>query len=85
MIEGIEHVGLSVSDLDRSIAFYCKNLGCEVIRIIEPDADSLLGKVVGMAGCMARIAHLRSGPNMLELFEYKQPSGKKIPDDRNQA
>ncbi|MFH0761049.1 MAG: VOC family protein [Bacteroidota bacterium] len=85
MIEGIEHVALSVSDLDRSIEFYCKNLNCEVIRIIEPNPDSLLGKVVGMPGCVARIAHLKSGPNMLELFEYQKPRGKTIPDDDSQA
>jgi catechol 2,3-dioxygenase-like lactoylglutathione lyase family enzyme len=85
MIEGIEHVGLSVSDLDRSIEFYCKNLNCEVIRIIEGNPDSLLGKVVGIPGCVARIAHLQSGQNMLELFEYIKPRGKRIPDGRNQA
>jgi catechol 2,3-dioxygenase-like lactoylglutathione lyase family enzyme len=85
MIEGIEHVALSVSDLDRSIEFYCRNLNCEVIRIIEPNPDSLLGKVVGIPDCIARIAHLKSGPNMLELFEYKKPRGKKIPVDDSQA
>ena len=85
MIEGIEHIGLSVSDLDRSIAFYCKNLNCEVIRIIEGNPNSLLGKVVGMPDCVARIAHLKSGPNMLELFEYLEPRGREIPDDHNQA
>jgi glyoxylase I family protein len=85
MIEGIEHIGLSVSNLDRSIEFYCKNLNCEVIRIIEANTNPLLGKVVGMPGCMARIAHLKSGPNMLELFEYKNPKGKRMPDDFNQA
>ncbi len=85
MIEGIEHIGLSVSNLDKSIEFYCKNLHCEVIRILEANPNQLLGKVVGMPGCIARIAHLKSGPNMLELFEYIKPIGKKIPEDYNQA
>jgi len=85
MIEGIEHVGLSVSNLNRSIEFYCKNLNCEVIRIIEANTNPLLGKVIGMPDCVARIAHLKSGPNMLELFEYLRPSGKKIPEDHKQA
>ena len=85
MIEGIEHVGLSVSNLERSIEFYCKNLNCEVIRIIEANTNPLLGKVVGMPDCVARIAHLKSGPNMLELFEYRTPHGKEIPVDENQS
>jgi catechol 2,3-dioxygenase-like lactoylglutathione lyase family enzyme len=85
MIEGIEHVGLSVADLDKSIEFYCTHLNCEVIRILEANPDSLLGKVVGMPGCIARIAHLKSGPNMLELFEYIEPIGNKIPKDHKQA
>jgi glyoxylase I family protein len=85
MIEGIEHVGLSVSSLDKSIEFYCKNLNCEVIRIIEANTNSLLGKVVGMPDCVSRIAHLKSGQNMLELFEYVKPIGKKIPKDHKQA
>jgi catechol 2,3-dioxygenase-like lactoylglutathione lyase family enzyme len=85
MIEGLEHVGLSVSNLDTSIEFYCKNLHCEVIRIVEPSTNSLLGKVVGMPDCVARIAHLKSGPNMLELFEYTKPKGEKIPEHHKQA
>ena len=85
MIEGIEHIGLSVSNLDKSIEFYCRNLNCEVIRIIEADNNPLLRKVVGMPDCVARIAHLKSGPNMLELFEYTRPQGRKIPGDHKQA
>lgn len=85
MIEGLEHMALSVSDLDRSIEFYCKNLNCEVIRIIEKGTNPLLGKVVGMPDCVARIAHLKSGSNMLELFEYTEPQGEKIPANHKQA
>ena len=85
MISNLEHVGLSVSDLQRSIDFYCKHLNCEVIRIIEPSPEPKLGKVVGINGCSARIAHLKAGENMLELFEYKVPRGKIIPENHKQA
>lgn len=85
MIEGIEHVALSVTNLDNSIEFYCKNLNCEVIRILDANINPLLGKVVGMPDCAARIAHLKSGANMLELFEYTKPRGEKIPDGHKQA
>jgi catechol 2,3-dioxygenase-like lactoylglutathione lyase family enzyme len=85
MITNLEHVGLSVADLERSIGFYCKHLNCEVIRIIEANQEHKLGKVVGLNGCSARIAHLKAGENMLELFEYIVPQGEKIPKDHKQA
>jgi len=79
----MEHVALSVSNLERSIDFYSKNFGFELLRVIN--GNELLGKVVGMLGCVARIAHLKSGNNALELFEYTVPKGKVIPEDRKQA
>ena len=85
MIKGIEHIGLSVSDLDRSVAFYRDILGLEVVRILEPSPDSPLEKVVGLPGCRARIAHMQSEKGMLELFEYITPRGKPIPIDHRQA
>jgi len=85
MITNLEHMGLSVSNLERSIEFYCKNLNCEIIRIIEANPGSMLGKVVGINNCLARIAHLKAGKNMLELFEYIVPKGNKISKDHKQA
>ena len=81
----MEHVGLSVSNLERSIAFYRDHLGLQVIRIIEPDSALGLDRVVGMPGCLARIAHLQKGQSMLELFEYQSPRGREIPADRRQC
>ncbi len=85
MIKGLDHVALSVSDLNRSIAFYRDIIGFHVIRIIECPPEMRLGDVVGMPGCRGRIAHLQAGETMFELFEYQEPRGKKIPLDHKQA
>ena len=85
MIKGIEHVALSVADMERSIRFYCDVMGMRVTRIIESTPDKGLGDIVGMPGCSARIAHLLSGSFMFELFQYLDPEGRPIPPDRTQA
>jgi glyoxylase I family protein len=85
MIEGIEHTALSVSDLDGSIGFYCDLIGLKLIRIIECGPDMKLGDVVGIPDCTARIAHLSSGGQMLELFEYKYPRGKPLTKNGGQT
>lgn len=85
MITQLEHVGLGVVDLDRSVAFYRDVLGFSVRRILEPRDDSRLGVVTGMPGARARIAHLVMGNNMLELFQYVEPAAKSFARDRSQA
>jgi catechol 2,3-dioxygenase-like lactoylglutathione lyase family enzyme len=85
MIKKIDHAGLSVSNLEASIEFYRDLLGLEVERILEPAPERDLGRINGMPGSTARIAHLRKGEAMLELFEYIQPRGKSLPGDHKQA
>lgn len=81
----LEHIALSVSDLDQSIGFYRDLLGMEVVEIIECPPEQGLGDVVGIPGCSARIAKLKSGQTILELFEYLKPRGRQIPPDYTQA
>ncbi|MCL1817906.1 MAG: VOC family protein [Spirochaetaceae bacterium] len=85
MIKRVDHAGLSVSNLEKSLAFYRDLLGLEVERIIEPAPERDLGKVNGIPGSKARIAHLRKGEAMFELFEYLEPRGKPLPADHKQA
>jgi catechol 2,3-dioxygenase-like lactoylglutathione lyase family enzyme len=85
MLKGIEHMGLSVSDLDRSVEFYCGLLGLKLARRLEFTSDSRIGEINGMPSSWARIAHLESDKAMLELFEYLKPRGKPIPAGARQA
>ncbi len=85
MIEGVDHFALSVNDLDRSLGFYRDLLGFKIVCILECSLESRLGEVAGMPGCTARIAHLKTGTTMLELFEYKNPRGRHISTDHVQA
>jgi lactoylglutathione lyase len=81
----LEHTALSVTNLDRSIAFYTEHMGFTFVRIIDCLPQGRLGEVVGLPGCAARLAFLQSGDNLLELFEYLNPRGKTLPRERTQA
>jgi len=85
MITAIEHVGLSVADLERSLAFYCDLMGFELLRVLDCGPDSDLGRVVAMPACSAQVAHLLMDGRMLELFEYADPPGRVMGADRRQA
>jgi lactoylglutathione lyase len=65
---GIHHVGVTVAQLERSLAFYRDLLGFRVIAISD---DEDIGAIVGVPGLHARIADLDAGNGqLLELAEY---------------
>lgn len=65
-----DHVGLSVADLESSIAWYHDNLGFELLRVVDiPEAED--------AG---RVALLKHGDFVIELFCL--PNASPLPDDR---
>lgn len=81
----LEHTALSVSNLERSVAFYCDLLGFKPAFTIDCGPGIRLGEVVRLPECRAKIAFLKLEDNLLELFEYLDPRGNSIPEDRTQA
>jgi catechol 2,3-dioxygenase-like lactoylglutathione lyase family enzyme len=78
MLTGIDHTSLTVSDLERSIAFYT-NLGLEVVLRQTP-GGAYLQKITGFPDARIKQALLRlpGGGHKLELFEYISPLGQPI-------
>lgn len=69
MILGLNHVGISVSDLDRSIRFYREAFGLEVIERCAFSGE-LYEKILALPDIRGRVALLRKGNLQLELFEF---------------
>lgn len=74
MIKSLGHVGLSVSNMEKSLEFYRDFLGMKVLMQLNID-DDRIGKVIGTRGAKCKITHLGSGGMILELFEYTNPKG----------
>ena len=74
----IDHVGITVSDLDRALGFYRDLLGLRVLAdstVSEPEVADLLG----LDSVQLRIADLDSGDGrVVELIQYLQPKGTRI-------
>ena len=70
----LAHTGLTVSDLDRSIAFYRDALGFDVVMQQEK-RGGYLGAIVGYLDAHVRMAHLAlpGSDHRIELFEYLEP------------
>jgi catechol 2,3-dioxygenase-like lactoylglutathione lyase family enzyme len=75
MIKGLNHVGISVSDLQRSVEFYRKVFGLEV-TVERRFEGEIYEKMLGLGGTAGRVALLVGNQMRIELFEFTQPSPK---------
>jgi catechol 2,3-dioxygenase-like lactoylglutathione lyase family enzyme len=78
----LAHTGLTVRDLDRSLAFYRDVLGMEVV-FEQEKRGGYLAEIVGYPNAHVRMAHLQfpGGGHRVELFEYLQPTPQGEPGE----
>ena len=83
MFKCMDHVAMSVRDLDKCIAFYRDVIGFE--KVFDREFDVQMGKLIGVEGTRVRIVHLKFGENKLELFKYEYPQGREPRPDALQS
>ena len=80
-VKKVNHTGISVSDMEKSLSFYQDLLGLVLIFDSDVAANNRLSKVVGMDDAAGRVCWLRAGDTMIELWQWNQPSGRPLPED----
>ena len=84
MLTSVYHTSWTVSDLDRSIAFYRDLIGFELVET-KHRIGAFIEEVVGFDGAELKIATLKipgaplpESGHHLELIQYVAPAGKRL-------
>ncbi len=78
MMRALDHVGLTVADLDRALEFWCGRLGLPLLnRVTETGPD--IASLIGEDSVELEIADLDGGDGqIIELIRYIRPAGRPI-------
>ena len=79
MIKQMDHVAMSVKEMDKAIAFYRDVIGME--KVFDREFGSGLAQLIGAEKAKVRVVHMKLGEAFVELFYYEYPKGREpIPD-----
>jgi len=79
MINGVHHISLSTTDLDRLLGFYRDLLGLSARHVSQlEEGNKPFETIVGMTGAQGRAASLRAGNVQIEFFHYTNPVPKPV-------
>ncbi len=79
-VQAIGAIGLTVSDMERSVAFYRDVLGFEKTSDVEVGGPAY-ERLTGLVGLRARVVSMRLGAEHIELTEFLAPRGRPAPAD----
>ena len=80
VVDEVASVGMTVADMDRSLAFYSNVLSFEKVSDVEVSGEAY-ERLQGVFGLRLRVVRLRLGDEFIELTEYLTPRGRPIPPD----
>ena len=75
LVEGIDHVALSVADIDRSIRFYCETFGMTLVSRTA-FSGKLFDNIMELDEAQGLACTLALGHAQLELFQFFNPAGR---------
>jgi catechol 2,3-dioxygenase-like lactoylglutathione lyase family enzyme len=79
-IVAVDSVGITVSEMDRSVEFYSRVLTFEKVSEAEVWGETY-EQLQGVFGLRMRVVRMRLGDEFIELTEYLAPKGRPIPMD----
>jgi catechol 2,3-dioxygenase-like lactoylglutathione lyase family enzyme len=80
LVDGVDAIGITVSDMDRAVDFYSKVLTFKKVSDTEVAGESY-EHLEGVFGLRMRVVRMRLGDEFIELTEYLAPKGRPIPVD----
>jgi catechol 2,3-dioxygenase-like lactoylglutathione lyase family enzyme len=80
IVTAVESIAVTVSDMDRSVAFYKEVLNFAQVSDVEVSGDDY-EHLYGVFGARIRIVRLKLGDEYLQLEQFIAPSGRTIPVD----
>jgi catechol 2,3-dioxygenase-like lactoylglutathione lyase family enzyme len=80
VVSAVESVAVTVSDMDRSLAFYGNVLGFQKLSDVELAGDDH-EHLYGVFGARTRVVTLQLGDERLQLQQFLSPRGRPIPAD----
>lgn len=79
-VQAVRSIGITVTDMDRSLAFYQ-----DVLSFERESGEEVAGedyeRLYGVFGLRLRTARLRLGEERIELMQFLAPQGRPIPVD----
>lgn len=78
LVKSVDAIGMTVSDMDRSMGFFSNVLSFEKITDVEVHGSEY-EKLQGLFGLRMRVVRLKLGEEIIELTQYLAPEGRPIP------
>jgi len=83
MFKQMDHVAMSVKNLEKVVAFYQDVIGMK--KVYDCEYEQPMARLLGIPRAHVRIVHMKLGGFFLELFYYRSPEGREPPADKRQS
>jgi catechol 2,3-dioxygenase-like lactoylglutathione lyase family enzyme len=79
-VQAVDVIGMTVGDMDRSVAFFSNVLTFEKVLDVEVTGGDY-ERLQGLFGLRMRVVRMKLGGEFIELTEYLAPRGRAFPSD----
>ena len=74
----VQHIAISVNDMEEALKFYSGLLGLEVMMDMEMEGDPAIEAILGVKNLRMRYVLFTGKGAQLNLLEFKNPKGENV-------